>query len=78
MYNIPLLLISRLNAVVYYDDLFKKQFKERAESKVTAIMAAVDQMYSQQDSLKTIIDVNTVAIVHAPGKNWGDGRWDSR
>ena len=78
MYNAPLLLISRLNVVVYYDDLFQNQFQDRAESKVAAIMATVDQMFSQQDSLKTIIEVNTVAILHAPGKNWGDGRWDYR
>ena len=78
MYDIPILFISRLNVVVYYDDLFKEQFQDRAETKIAAIMAAVDQMFSEQDSLKTTIDVNTVATVHAPGKNWGDGRWDDR
>ena len=34
-------------------------------------MAIVDEMYSEKDTLQTEIEVNTIAIEHASGENWG-------
>ena len=58
--------------------MFHDEFQDRAVTRIEAIMAIVDQMYSEKDTLKTELEVNTVAIVHEKGKNWGDGRWFDR
>merc|ERR1711962_494403 len=61
----------KIRVAVHYDDMFATEFKSDAVNRVTAIMAIVDEMYSEKDSLKTEIEVNTVAIEHAKGENWG-------
>ena len=61
---------------VYYDDMFNDQFGEAAVTRIEAVMAIVDEMYSESETLKTVIDVNTVGIEHAAGSNWGiKGNW---
>ena len=55
--------------------MFKENFQERSETRIEAIMAIVDEMYSEKDTLKTEIEINTVAIVHANGSNWGIVDW---
>ena len=67
----------RLTVAVYYDDMFKSEFGDRAVKRIEAIMAIVDEMYSEKDTLKTELDVKTVAIEHASGKNWGLEDWYS-
>jgi len=62
----------KLKVAVYYDDSFAEQFKGGAKSRVAALMAMVDEMYSQKDSLKTEIDVTTVLIEHIKGENWAN------
>jgi len=62
----------RLDVKVYYDDVFNAQFKEDPKTKIERLMAVVDEMYSESDTLKTKIDVNVVGIERAYGKNWGD------
>ena len=69
--------IFRLTVAVYYDDMFKSEFGDRAVKRIEAIMAIVDEMYSEKDTLKTELDVKTVAIEHASGKNWGLEDWYS-
>ena len=59
---------------VYYDDLFDKQFGAAAKTRVHAVMAIVDEMYSEKDTLKTTIKINTIGVKHAVGEQW-DGDW---
>ena len=59
---------------VYYDDLFNKQFGAAAKTRVHAVMAIVDEMYSEKDTLKTTIKINTIGVKHAVGKEWS-GDW---
>ena len=61
-----------MKVAVYYDDVFKAQFPSTADTRVEAIMAIVDEMYSEKDTLTTEIEVNTIAIVHQSGYNWGN------
>ena len=48
---------------------------ERVKGKLRAVMAFVRELYSEKDTLKTVLKVNTVAIEHAQGQNWGTRRW---
>ena len=50
--------------------MFNEEFQNPV-TRVTAIMAIVDEMYSEKDTLQTELEVNEVAIVHAAGQNWG-------
>ena len=63
-----------LNVAVYYDDIFYKKIgkssEKKSEKRITAAMAIVDEMYSEKDSLTTVIDVETVSINHAIGYDW--------
>ena len=36
-----------LKVAVYYDDMWKEEFKENAETRIDAIMALVDEQYSE-------------------------------
>ena len=65
----------RLDLMVFYDDAWKKRFGSRAVKRAGAIMALVDEIYSEKDTLKTILDVNVVGIEHAKGENWGGAKW---
>jgi hypothetical protein len=51
--------------------MFKEQFGSAAPTRIAAIMAIVDEMYSEKDTLKTEIAVNLVGVEHASGSNWG-------
>ena len=68
----------RLNVAIYYDDIFYKKIgkssKNRAIERITAVMAIVDEMYSEKDSLTTEIDVEIVAINHAEGNDWSQNQ----
>ena len=55
---------------VYYDDLFHKQFGSAAKTRIYAVMAIVDEMFSEKDTLQTEVKVHTIAIEHAVGENW--------
>ena len=55
--------------------MFKAEFGDRAVKRIEAIMAIVDEMYSEKDTLKTELDVKTVAIEHAKGRNWALEKW---
>ena len=63
--------------MVHYDDSFKKHFGANAVTRVEAIMAIVDEMYSEKDTLDTEIEVNVVGIENAEGSNWdpADADW---
>ena len=64
--------------MVYYDDAFKKDFGANAVTRVEAIMAVVDEMYSEKDTLETEIEINVVGIENAEGFNWSDDAdWDT-
>ena len=65
----------RLKVAVYYDDLFDKQFGSAAKTRIHAVMAIVDEMYSEKDTLKTEIKVNLVGVKHAVGEVWGGKDW---
>ena len=67
-----------LDVVVYYDDMILQQYKNdhgRVKGKLKAVMAFVKELYSERDTLTTELKVNTVAIEHAAGKNWGTTKW---
>ena len=49
--------------------------KEKVKGKLRAVMAFVKELYSEKDTLKTIIEVDVLAIEHARGQNWGTRRW---
>ena len=68
------LLFCRLDVVVHYDDMLLQQYRnnhDKVKGKLKAVMAFVKEMYSEKDTLETVIKVNTVSIEHARGKNWG-------
>ena len=67
--------LDRLNVAVYYDDMFDEEFGSAAVTRIVAIMAIVDEMYSEKDTLQTELEVNTIAIEHASGENWGTKSW---
>ena len=69
--------IFRLTVAVYYDDIFHSEFGDRAITRIEAIMAIVDEMYSEKDTLTTEFEVSTVAIEHAQGRNWALDKWVS-
>ena len=63
-----------MDVFVYYDDLFKTQFADKAKTRAAAVMAIVEEMYSEKATLKTKIDLNIVAIEHM-AKDWGNTKW---
>ena len=67
-----------LDVVVHYDDMMLQQYRNdhgRVKGKLKAVMAFVKELYSERDTLTTELKVNTVAIEHAAGKNWGTTKW---
>merc|ERR1711973_874157 len=58
-----------LKVAVYYDDMWKEEFKENAETRIDAIMALVDEQYSE-DTFATEVDVEVVSVEYAEGENW--------
>ena len=61
--------------MVFYDDAWKGRFGRRAVKRLGAIMALVDEIYSEKDTLKTKLDVNVVGIEHAKGERWAGEKW---
>ena len=57
----------RADVAVYYDDCFAREFGNQTVTRIYAIMAVVNEMYSEEDSLKTTIQWNIKAIQH-----WND------
>ena len=51
--------------------MFDAEFGNRTNTRIEAIMAIVDEMYSEKDTLTTEFEVTTVGIEHASGSNWG-------
>lgn len=51
--------------------MFNEEFGDTAGTRIEAIMAIVDEMYSEKDTLKTEIEVDLVGVEHASGSNWG-------
>ena len=53
-----------------------KNDHSRVKQKLKAVMAFVKELYSEKDTLKTVLKVKTVAIEHAGnGQNWGTTSW---
>ena len=77
VYNIShiLNLSIRLQVAVYYDDLFHEQFGSAAKTRIHAVMAIVDEMYSERDTLQTEVKVHTIGVKHAVGENWSGPYW---
>ena len=61
--------------MVFYDDKMKNKFGKNVVKRLAAIMALVDEMYSEKDTLKTELEVNVAGIEHADGSNWGGQKW---
>ena len=67
-----------LDVVVHYDEMMLQQYRNdhgRVKGKLKAVMAFVKELYSERDTLTTELKVNTVAIEHAAGQNWGTTKW---
>ena len=60
----------RLSVVVYYDDAFHERFGTTTKTRAAAIMALVEEQYSES-SFKTKLNLVTKDIKHAQGYNWG-------
>ena len=41
-----------MDVAVYYDSCFGKKFGSKAKTRIRAIMAIVDEMYSEKDTLQ--------------------------
>ena len=63
--------------MVYYDDAWKEDFGANAVTRAEAVMAVVDEMYSEKDTFKTEIDVNVVGIENAKGYDWRLADWNA-
>ena len=49
---------------------------ELAVTRIQAVMAIVDEMFSENDTLKTEIEVNTKVVEHLRGEKWHVRDWD--
>jgi len=58
-----------LKVAVYYDEVWKAEFGAEANARVDAIMALVDEQYSES-TFATNVDVEVVAVEYAQGQNW--------
>ena len=52
-----------------YDDCFQREFGSGAATRARAVMAIVDEMYSEKESLETTIEW-TETILYARGRDW--------
>ena len=52
--------------------MFKEEFGDSVDTRIEAIMAIVDEMYSERSTLTTEFEVTTIAIEHSKGSNWGN------
>ena len=67
----------RATVALVYDDCFQKEFGSRATTRARAVMAIVDEMYSERDTLTTVIEWTDTVIPASghdwcPSKNWGN------
>ena len=60
--------------MVYYDDSFQERFGANAITRIMAIMALVDEQFSE-NSFQTKLEVVTKDIQQAIGYNWGTFNW---
>ena len=59
--------------------MFNGEFGDDARTRIEAIMAIVDQLYSEKDTLKTEIANNLVGVEHASGSDWGSvDNWETK
>ena len=63
--------------MVFYDRCFAEKFGNMSETRVRAVIAIADEMFSERDSLQTIIDISDdFPIVPKLQSNWRDKDWD--
>ena len=51
--------------------MFAREFGRLAETRIQAIMAEVDMMFSEKDTLTTELEIDPIVIAHLQGENWG-------
>ena len=65
-----------MNIVVFYDKCFEQKFGNMSASKVRAIMAIVEEIFSEKDTLQTTIEFSDdFPIVPKLESNWCDSCW---
>ena len=63
-----------MNVVLIYDDGYIEDAGAGYDTRVRAIMAIVEEMFSEKE---LNIEMNTVAFIHAEGRDWRDTqKWD--
>ena len=66
-----------MDIVVFYDDCFAKKFKNMSTTRIKAVMAIVEEMFSEYDSLETTIQFkDDFPIVPKFQSNWCDKNWE--
>ena len=63
-----------MRVVVFYDACFAQQFGDSAITRVWAIMDIVEEMYSERDSLGTVIEFD-VSVIPKLENSWCDKDW---
>ena len=56
---------------IIYDDFFNAEFGTKSETKMREIMAVVNNMYSEKDTLTTELDIHIMGIKHSKESKWG-------
>ena len=51
--------------------MFAREFGRFAVTRIEAIMAEVDMMFSEKDTLTTELEIDPIVIAHLQGENWG-------
>ena len=70
-------MVYRMDIVVFYDDCFAKKFKNMSTTRIKAVMAIVEEMFSEYDSLETTIQFkDDFPIVPKFQSNWCDKNWE--
>ena len=63
-----------MNVVVIYDDGFKEDAGSGYATRVRAIMAIVEEMFSEKE---LNIEMNIISFIYAEGRDWRDTqKWD--
>ena len=73
IFALQLLIISRLNLDVYFDDDMVQIYGgnvAKTKAKVQKVMTYVEEIYEERDTLQTKIKMN-VNIEHKKGQKWG-------
>ena len=45
-----------MDVVVFYDSCFRKKFGSKSTTRIRAIMAIAEEMYSERDTLQTTVE----------------------